>query len=84
MMRRLVLALATTALLTACGGRGERVATLPAPGQAYTADGKVVQITRLKALPAPGGAASADAAAVPPQFQLLYGSGEALDRKSVV
>nr|WP_237237716.1 HAD family acid phosphatase [Sphingomonas melonis] len=78
MMRRLVLALATTALLTACGGRGERVATLPAPGQAYTADGKVVQITRLKALPAPGGAASADAAAVPPQFQFLYGSGEAL------
>ena len=78
MMRRLVLALATTALLTACGGRGERVATLPAPGQTYTADGKVVQITRLKALPAPGGAASADTAAVPPQFQFLYGSGEAL------
>ena len=77
-MRRTVLALTTAALLTACGGRGERVATLPAPGQTYTADGKVVRITKLKALPAPGGAVPADATPVPPQFQYLYGSAEAL------
>lgn len=78
MMRRAVLALAATALLSACGGRGERVATLPAPGQTFTADGQVVQITRLKALPAPGSAAPGDTTAVPPQFQYLYGSAEAL------
>ncbi|MGP7795178.1 HAD family acid phosphatase [Sphingomonas sp. CLY1604] len=81
MMRRAVFALTTAALLTACGGRGERVATLPAPGQTYTADGKVVQITGLKALPAPGEAPAAGAQAaapVPPQFQYLYGSAESL------
>lgn len=79
MMRRTGLALAAAALLTACGGRGERVAGLPAPGRTYTADGRVVQITGLKALPAPGAAAGAGSAAtpVPPQFQYLYGSAEA-------
>lgn len=78
MMRRAALALAGAALLAACGGRGERVATLPAPGQTYSADGKVVRITALKALPAPGGTApKAAGAPVPPQFQYLYGSGEA-------
>ncbi|MFN3432932.1 MAG: HAD family acid phosphatase [Sphingomonas sp.] len=78
MMRRAALALAGAALLAACGGRGERVATLPAPGQTYSADGKVVRITALKALPAPGGTAPMAAGApVPPQFQYLYGSGEA-------
>ena len=76
-MRRAVLLLAGAALLAGCGPKGrERVATLPAPGQTYTADGKVVRITGLKALPAPGGRA-ADATPVPPQFQYLYGSAEA-------
>jgi len=82
-MRRAVLALTGSALLAACGPtRTPRVATLPAPGQTYLADGKVVQITSLKALPPPGGAASAArgiaaGAPVPPQFQYLYGSAEA-------
>ena len=80
-MRRTVLILAGAATLAACGPtRRPRVATLPAPGQTYTADGKVVRITGLKALPPPGGGAAAMAVAgapVPPQFQYLYGSGEA-------
>lgn len=80
-MRRAVLALAGAALLTGCGGRagrGEPVGALPAPGRTYTADGRLVQITGLKALPAPGSAPpAASGAAVPPQFQYLYGSGEA-------
>ncbi len=78
-MRRAVLLLAGAALLAGCGPKGrERVATLPAPGQTYTADGKVVRITGLKALPAPDGAATATKpTSVPPQFQYLYGSAEA-------
>ncbi|MEH3157832.1 MAG: acid phosphatase [Sphingomonas taxi] len=77
MRRRVVLALGGAALLAACGGRGERPATVPAPGQSYVADGKVVRITGLKALPAPAGAAPTADVPVPPQFQYLYGSAEA-------
>ena len=79
-MRTAALALAGAVLLAGCGPAGrERVATLPAPGQTYTVDGKVVRITGLKALPGPNGSvpAAADATPVPPQFQYLYGSAEA-------
>lgn len=88
MMRRAALLLAT-ALLAGCGGTRQRVATLPAPGQTYTADGRLVRITGLTALPPPtgaagagagagaGGATAADAQPVPPQYQYLYGSAEA-------
>ena len=76
-MRHAVLLLAGAALLAGCGPKArDRVATPPAPGQTYTADGKVVRITGLKALPPPGGSA-ADRTPVPPQFQYLYGSAEA-------
>ena len=79
-MRTAALVLAGTALLAGCGPKGrERVTTLPTPGQTYTADGKVVRITGLKALPGPNGStpAAVDATPVPPQFQYLYGSAEA-------
>ncbi|AXJ96062.1 MULTISPECIES: HAD family acid phosphatase [unclassified Sphingomonas] len=83
MKRALILALVATTLLAGCG-RGQRVARLPAPGQLYTADGQLVQVTKLKALPAPDGSIPAPAnaragntASPPPQFQYLYGSGEA-------
>jgi 5'-nucleotidase (lipoprotein e(P4) family) len=78
-MRQAGLMLGAAALLAGCGGRDRPVATLPAPGQTYTADGRVVRITALKALPAPGGAAVAPNSdvGVPPQFQYLYGSAEA-------
>ena len=80
-MRRAGFALAAAALLAGCGGKRARVATLPAPGQSNTADGRVVRITGLTALPPPTGAATgtavADARPVPPQFQYLYGSAEA-------
>ena len=80
-MRRAAPVLAFAALLAGCGPtRGPRVGTLPAPGQTYTADGKLVRVTGLKALPPPDGAAAAPAPAtqaVPPQFQFLYGSAEA-------
>ncbi len=76
-MQRAVLLLAGAALLAGCGPKArDRVATLPAPGQTYNADGKVVRITGLKALPPPSGTV-ADARPVPPQFQYLYGSAEA-------
>ncbi|MGU3315740.1 HAD family acid phosphatase [Sphingomonas sp. M6A6_1c] len=80
MMRRAGFALAAAALLAGCGGKRTHVATLPAPGQTYTADGKLVRITGLTALPPPSGAvagAAADTRAVPPQYQYLYGSAEA-------
>lgn len=80
MMRRAVSVLALAALLGGCGPtRGRQVARLPAPGSTYTADGRVVQVTALKALPPPGGMAAAPSsgALVPPQFQYLYGSAEA-------
>lgn len=67
-------------MLAGCGPtRTSRVARLPAPGQTYAADGKVVRITGLTALPAPNGAATAPASTtpVPAQFQYLYGSAEA-------
>ncbi|MCP3735990.1 acid phosphatase [Sphingomonas sp. RP10(2022)] len=77
-MRRAVLMLTAAALLAGCGAQRQHVAGLPAPGRTYTADGKVVRITGLKALPAPGdGVAIAGATPVPPQFQYLYGSAEA-------
>ncbi|MCU6455617.1 acid phosphatase [Sphingomonas sp. A2-49] len=83
-MRRAVPMLAAVALLAGCGPtRAPRVATLPAPGQTYTADGRLVRVTGLTALPAPDGAVRATATAtaagqaVPPQFQFLYGSAEA-------
>ncbi|WP_287980246.1 HAD family acid phosphatase [Sphingomonas sp.] len=87
MRRALALALLATSLLGGCGGRGQRVARLPAPGQvpgqAWAADGQAVQITTLKALPPPDGQRAAapiaaSGARVPPQFQYLYGSGEAV------
>ncbi|GAA0672231.1 5'-nucleotidase, lipoprotein e(P4) family [Sphingomonas insulae] len=68
------------ALLAGCGPtRTSRVGRLPAPGRTYTADGKVVRVTGMKALPAPDGSmpAPAGASPVPPQFQFLYGSAEA-------
>lgn len=79
MIRRAVLALAGAALLAGCGPtRGQHVARLPAPGRTYSADGKLVQVTALKALPPPDGVgAPAAATPLPPQFQYLYGSGEA-------
>ena len=55
MRRALALALLATSLLGGCGGRGQRVARLPAPGQVVAADGQAVQITALKALPPPDG-----------------------------
>ena len=77
MTRRAVLLLAGAAMLAGCGPKArDRVATLPAPGQTYSADGKMVRITGLKALPPPGGSA-VEAIPVPPQFQYLYGSAEA-------
>ncbi len=79
MTRPIVLSLAGAALLAGCGPtRGQHVATLPAPGQTYTANGQVVQVTGLTALPPPTGApAAVRDGPVPPQFQYLYGSAEA-------
>ena len=80
MIRPAVLLLAAASVLAGCGPtRASRVARLPAAGQTYHADGRVVRITGLTAVPAPAGAAAAPATneSVPPQFQSLSGSAEA-------
>jgi 5'-nucleotidase (lipoprotein e(P4) family) len=64
------------------GKQREQAAPALQPGQVYTtADGQKVQVTALKSLPAPGGDVPARVlsgpAAVPPEMQFLYGSGEA-------
>ncbi|MGR6330113.1 HAD family acid phosphatase [Sphingomonas sp. XXL09] len=79
MTRALACALLGATLLAGCAARRPATATLPRPGQTYVADGQTVRIVGLKALPPPDGnaAVAGAAASVPPQFQFLYGSGEA-------